>query len=244
MKPTKLGTVNPAPELLPVWAHQAFLRAFWVATAESPEWIALRTQALLDELRSSFDIAYWQTTDGRRWEGGPAALADLVRSKATRDPDVSDQSPPAEGYSFTVSGAGPRVGMHVRIAAGAATLGRRHPNHTLTIDLREMVANGATAADGDAACAATATAWHPSTLALYDPPVNSSARRGGWKIPVGYRTWVSSNVGSISQVADGLTSTELAGGTLISAPDDWPADRVVTAMTATLAANGLEEVPH
>jgi hypothetical protein len=31
---------------------------------------------------------------------------------------------------------------------------------------------------------------------------------------------------------------------LISAPDDWSAERVVAAMTETLAANGLDEVPH
>lgn len=236
--------VNPAPELLPVWAQDAFVRGFWVATGESPEWIAARTQALLSELQSAFDIANWQTTQGQRWEGTPEELANLVRSNSTRDPDVPDQSLPVEGYSFTVSGAGPRVGMHVRIAAGAATVGRRHPGHTLTIDLREMVPNGVTAADGDAACAATARAWHPSTFALYDPPVNVEARRGGWKIPIGYRTWISNQVGAVSRIAEGLASIELAEGTLVSAPDDWSADRVVTAMTTTLTANGLDEIPH
>lgn len=35
-----------------------------------------------------------------------------------------------------------------------------------------------------------------------------------------------------------LTASELAGGTLISAPDDW------SAMAETLIANSLDEVPH
>ncbi|WP_394330606.1 hypothetical protein [Mycobacteroides abscessus] len=51
-------------------------------------------------------------------------------------------------------------------------------------------------------------------------------------------------VGTVSQIADGLTATELAGGTLISAPDTWPAERVVAAMAETLATINLDEVPH
>lgn len=31
---------------------------------------------------------------------------------------------------------------------------------------------------------------------------------------------------------------------MISAPDDWPTDRVVAAMTETLSANDLDEIPH
>ncbi len=57
-----------------------------------------------------------------------------------------------------------------------------------------------------------------------------------------YRTWISTEVGTVSRVANGLSATELAGGTLLSAPDDWPADRVA-AMTETLAGNGRDEVP-
>ncbi|AIY46966.2 hypothetical protein G155_16940 [Mycobacterium sp. VKM Ac-1817D] len=93
-------------------------------------------------------------------------------------------------------------------------------------------------------CAALASAWRPATLTLTDSATNRLARRGGWKIGAGYRTWISSEVGTVSRVADGLTATELAGGTLISAPDDWSAEQVVAAMVETLAANGLDEVPH
>ncbi|MCV7094341.1 hypothetical protein I2456_00205 [Mycobacterium kubicae] len=97
---------------------------------------------------------------------------------------------------------------------------------------------------GDTLCVAVVEAWKPLALSLADSAVNRTARRGGWKIPVGYRTWISGRVGPIKKLAKGLASRELAEGRLISAPDDWPADRVVAAMTATLTTNGLDEVSH
>lgn len=48
----------------------------------------------------------------------------------------------------------------------------------------------------------------------------------------------------VTSWANGLSVTEMAGGSLISAPDDWLAERVVGAMAETLSANGLDEVPH
>ncbi len=85
-------------------------------------------------------------------------------------------------------------------------------------------------------------------LALTDDPLRELlrllGRRGAWKVAIGYRTWIAPEVGAISTVADGLTITELAGGTMVSAPDSWPTERVVAAMTETLTANGIDEVPH
>lgn len=97
---------------------------------------------------------------------------------------------------------------------------------------------------GDAVCAAVAATRSPANFKLADSATNSTARRGNWKIGIGYRTWISAEVRTINWVAEGLSAAELAGGTLISVPDDWPAERVVTAMTETFAANGLDEVPH
>lgn len=48
----------------------------------------------------------------------------------------------------------------------------------------------------------------------------------------------------IGRISDGLSAAELSGGTLVSAPDDWSAEHILVAMTETLAANGLDEVPH
>ncbi|ALI27550.1 hypothetical protein XA26_37290 [Mycolicibacterium fortuitum] len=151
---------------------------------------------------------------------------------------------PSEGYAMVLSGVGPAVAAKVWIDAGSTGLGRRVPVHRLHIDLREATPGGITSEVGDTVCAAVASAWRPATLTLTDTATNRLARHGGWKIGAGYRTWISSEVGTVSRVADGLTATELAGGTLISAPDDGPAEQVVAAMTETLAANGLDEVPH
>ncbi|WP_418004397.1 hypothetical protein ACNO8X_04910 [Mycobacterium sp. PDNC021] len=132
----------------------------------------------------------------------------------------------------------------VAIHAWHLGLGRRLPARHLHIDLWETTPGSVTSETADAVCGAAASTWQPATLTLTDSAANRLARRGNWKIGAGYRTWIGSEVGAVNHVAEGVTATELAGGTLISAPDDWPAERVVAALTETLAANGLDEVPH
>lgn len=240
--------MNAPTAVRPAWAQDAFLRSIWVATGESPEWIVSRTDALLNELRRIFGADTWINYTGDVWEGSPNHLADLVRSFVVRDRPTVDN--PAgeplveEGYSFILSATGAGVEVELRVAAGCIALAPRLPMHTLSINLREKVSGSLTGEVGDAVCTAVASTWQPSTLKLSDSATNRIARRGNWKIGIGYRTWISSEVGKVSRVAEGLTATELSGGTLISAPDDWSAEQVVAAMTETLAVNGLDEVPH
>ena len=232
----------------PVWAQSPFLNAFWVEAGESPEWIASRTDALLRELRSIFSVTSWQTFKGDHWEGPIETLADIVRRFAVRGRPTADDPEgellAGDGYSVIVSGTGAGVEMDVRVAAGYVAPGGRVPRHTLAVKLRSTVPGAVTSAQGDDLCAAVARTWNPSCFKLTDSATNSLARRGNWKIGVGYRTWISAEVGTVNVLVDALTATELAGGTLISAPDDWPAARVVEAMTATLRENGLDEVAH
>lgn len=143
-----------------------------------------------------------------------------------------------------VIGEGPCVYVRVEVTAGAAFLGGPIPMHCLMVRIHELVPGVVTSATADAVCAAVISTWNPSTVKLSDSATNSLARRGNWKIGIGYRIWISSEVGAVSRVAEALSSTEIAGGTLISAPDDWPAQQVVEAMTAMLTANGLDEIPH
>ncbi|WP_301121593.1 hypothetical protein [Mycolicibacterium fortuitum] len=239
-----MTSLSPAQ---PVWAGSALLNSVWAATGESPEWIADRTDALLGQLGDALGITRWDTSRSQRWEGSPAQLADIVRGNPVHEalPEGEEgEVIPSEGYAMVLSGVGPAVAAKVWIDAGSIGLGRRVPSHRLHIDLREAASAGITSEVGDAVCAAVASAWRPATLTLTDSATNRLARRGGWKIGAGYRTWISSEVGTVGRVADGLAATELAGGTLISAPDDWSAEQVVAAMTETLAANGLDEVPH
>ncbi|MBX8688082.1 hypothetical protein GO011_11660 [Mycobacterium sp. 20091114027_K0903767] len=232
----------------PVWAgSRTSLLAIWVAAGESPEWIAARTDALLRQLQAAFDVPQWDMPTGDRWEGSPEDLAEIVRRNPVQEMVSGDQigDPIAgEGYSFTVSGVGPRVAPLVRVAAGNVAVGRRMPRRRLTVELRETVAGGVTSDAADTVCAAVAETWKPAAAEFADLAVRRLARRGNWKIGIGYRTWISAEVGVISRVAEGLSAAELSGGTLISAPDDWSAEQVVAAMTETLAANGLDEVPH
>lgn len=233
----------------PIWATQsANVHAVWVASGESPEQIATQTDALLGALRSAFEVSEWQLTDGQVWEGSLDELSQIVRSNPVREfvgasEEIGDEVP-GEGYSFVATGAGPRVWLRAWIAAGNSVVGSRLPRRRLTVELREVYTGALTGADGDAVSRAVASAWKPATFDLADDPVRRLARRGNWKIGVGYRTWISKEVGEINHLVDLLTATELAGGTLISAPDDWPASRVVEAVTATLRENGLDEVPH
>lgn len=236
----------------PVWgASRPSLLALRVAAGESPEWIAARTDSLLCSLQSAFDVSSWQLAADNGWElweGSPDELVNIVRKHPVREfvgasEDIGDALP-GEGYSFTISGAGPRVSPLVRIAAGHPAVGQRLPRRRLAVELREAHENALRSVDADAVTAAVVETWEPATTEFADLAVRRLARRGNWKIGVGYRMWISAEVGTVSHLVDRLTATELAGGTLISAPDDWPAERVVEAMTATLRENGLDEVSH
>ena len=46
------------------WAGDALLRGFWIATNETPEWIAARTDALLQALGTTCGIPEWVTYKG------------------------------------------------------------------------------------------------------------------------------------------------------------------------------------
>lgn len=226
----------------PVWAQDASLYAFWVAANEPPEWIAEQIDALLRKLSSAFDVKAWMTSKEQPWNGAPETLAQIVRGYVVED--SFGEPEPSSGYTLTVSGTGPRIAPQIRISAGAISPGGPIPLHAITIDLRETTEGVFTSADADAACSAVASAMKPAIVELGDLLVRRTARRGNWKIGVGYRTWISAEVGTVTHLVDLLTASELAGGTLISAPDDWPATRVVEAMTATLRENGLDEIPH
>ena len=227
----------------PAWAATAVVNAVWVGAGESPEWIATNLDALVGQLGDMLGIARWRTSKGKPWEGSPEVLADLIRSHVATDD--RGQPEPESGYVCTVMGrGGPRAEVDVRISAGAIAPGRRLPRHRLNIVMRQAAMGGVNSETADTLCAAVVETWRPATVVLSDRSVLRLASRGNWKIGVGYRLWLSAAVGAVSQLAEGLTAVSLGGGTLVSAPDEWPAERVVEAMTQTLAANDLDEIPH
>lgn len=230
------------------WTDSPSAHAIWVASGESPEWIADRTDALLRRLGKIFGIAAWRLATGEPWQGSSQALADLVRRNPVRDMVSAEigETVPGEGYSLAITGDGSRVSLLIRIAAGNSVAGKRLPRRRLNIELRETQPQAFTSTDATAVCDAVAQAWQPSTVALSDNRVRQVARRGGWKVPVGYRIWISSELGAIRHTPDGLvaTATTPVVGTMVSAPDDWPAERIVAATTELLTANGIDEVPR
>lgn len=234
--------------IVPVWAQQSFLRAIWVEAGDTAESIAARTDALLSKIGEVLKIDRWELPDGTTWEGDSPTLTEIVRHNAVRDeprPDFPQGELLIEyGYSFVLQGSGTAIKSTVWVNAGHIAIGRKMPTHRLKVDLDEKVPGVVTSSIGDGVCAAIAETWKPANIMLTETIANRVARRSNWKILVGYRTWINATVGAVTQVAEGLTLTKLAGGALVSAPDDWPAERVVEAMTATLRANGLDEVPH
>lgn len=229
----------------PVWAPRPFVRALWVATSESPEWILERTNAFTDQLHRLLGVGSWRTPDNEPWNGSPEEQSRILLSTVfVNDAHEPPRPEPESGYRLLLRGTGSGVDIDVSVVAGASTVGGRVPGHYLNVDVRETIPGTFTSQAADALCAAVASTWQPATLKFTDAATNSAARRGNWKIGIGYRTWISTDIGTVAQAAEGLAVNELASGTMISAPDHWPTDRVVAAMTQTLAMNGLDEVPH
>lgn len=173
-----------------------------------------------------FDVPVWCVPMDAPWEGSLDALTDLVRRSAVKgvvSDDHVDEEIPGEGYSFTVSGIGPRVAVVVRVAAGNTAVGRRMPRRRLSVQLSATTDAGVDARAADAVCGEVVATLEPASAAFADTAVRHLARRGNWKIGIGYRTWISSGVGRIDQLAEGLTKSELASGTMIASPDDWGA---------------------
>lgn len=81
--------MNTTTAVKPLWAEDAFLRGFWVATEETPEWIAGKVDALLTALGAILEVTAWATYKGDRWEGSLDDLADIVRRSLVRDRPTS-----------------------------------------------------------------------------------------------------------------------------------------------------------
>lgn len=141
------------------------------------------------------------------------------------------QPEPDSGYRLLLRGHGSGVDIDVSVVAGARTPGGRVPGHYLNVDVRESIPGTFTSEGADALCPAVASTWQPATLKFTDAAHQQRSAARQLEDGIGYRTWISADVGTVAEAAEGLAVNELANGTMISAPDHWPADRVVAAMT-------------
>lgn len=224
---------------LPWYAYEAHLYAAWAAREEAPETISARIDAMLDGLAPLVGDAEWTTTVGRTWAGTNGQKADIVRSGVMTDDDGVPA--PETGYSLIIS-AGDDVRLSAHVMEGSRFSGRRVIRNMLLVDIR--TSPGAfTGPSADVLLGAVVDAWDPTVAVMRNDEVAAAARRGGWLIPVGYRLWLSTAVGGLTAIADGIDVERTSAGIVLRAPDDWTAEKVVESMVSTLHANSLDKVP-
>lgn len=234
-------TPTASPTLL--WgADGAFLYATWLARDENPSTIAERIQHLITAYAPLVDHAQWLTTHNEPWPEDLERRIELVSREVVRD-DLGDAEPES-GYSLMLTAAGERLRFDVQLTAGALASGRRAPSNSLTVEIKEVIPQTFTGEVADAAIRAVIESWTPLVAALRDEETLIEAGRGGWSIPVGYRTWIADSVGQVDTAAHGIAAQRLAGGSYLSAPDGWDADAVVDGMLQTFSANGLDKIRH
>ncbi len=217
--------------------------AKWARLGATPEWIAERADALSERVGGTLGLGSWRVVGPWvDWAGTAdektAIVASQVNDGGTGAPQIVD------GYAMSLSAQDARLDATVSIHAGAQSVGRRLPTHDSMLDVNLKRPGVVSGEQGDALVAAMVEAWSPLSVVLSTGALNVLAKRGMWKISAGYRLWLSDEVGPIGAVAEGVTKSRLGGGTLLSVPDEWDAQRVVDAMAVTRELNGLDELPH
>lgn len=215
--------------------------ASWARTDETPEWIAQRTDVLLNRVGELLGLGPWALVGGGEWAGDATGKAELVRARVNAG---SGQAQIGDGYVLSTFARSQAVEVTAYTEAGRARVGRRLPTNTSLLDVRQTVPGALSAAQGDGLVAAMVEAWAPLSVSLSTVEVNRLARRGGWAVGPAYRLWLADEVGPIRQTADGVLASRLGEGTLLSVPGDWNAQRVVEAMEATRGLNDIDVLPH
>jgi len=223
------------------WAERAVVSAIWTRTAESPAWIAGRLDDFARAVGQDLAISSWDA-GGMQWSGDAASLEQIV--VANPDTSATGERRTDDGYLVSLSGENDRVFSSITASAGDAVLGTRRPLHHLHATIQARDVSVIDTQLGNSLVTHAVLAFDPIAAYLTTSHVNLVARRGGWKIPPAYRLWLHDTVGPITTVAEGVTTTRLSNGTLLSVPDDWEPQQVVDATLRTLELNGLDELPH
>lgn len=225
-------------DILVTWVTRgAHVWAGWLPRDDSPETIAARAERHATAIGNIVDAARWTISSGAPWDGD---LAALVADHPVRDDERNVDA--SYGYVFSLYTEGTAADVTIRCMCGGGVAGRRGPNNHLTVEVRPRQAGAFTAQVVDDIAISTIEAWEPAALAFRDEETLMTARRGGWSIPIGYRTWIADSVGQVATAAHGIATQRLAGGTYLSAPDSWGAGAVVGGMLETFSANGLDKI--
>ena len=214
-------------------------RACWTRLSETPEDIARRTMRFMKEFSTRIKLECWRPLRDE-WDGTEAGLVEVIKRNPVTDDD--GEPIPGDGYHFTLlNGAGP-LNTDFNVSAGEDQLFERIASPRLMQKYYRSV-HASAGELWDASVHAAVTAFDPAFVTCQEMTILMMTRRGGWKISFGYRVWINDWVGNVTSHAEGLTTERLGNGTLIRVPDDWPAQRVIDALTDTFQANHPDEVP-
>lgn len=228
--------------------------ASWVTLAETPEWIAERTDELLGRLSARFGVVGWEMllptrkigdphdVAGRRipWSGDLASLVQRSPVTAFFDTAAAD-----EGYSFSLHGRTSYGGyVTVAVDAGAHFVGRRIPRHRLSLEIAPQEGDRVDQSVGGVSIEAIAESFDPQLVERIVTTINKLARRTGWQIRPSYLLWLRGDVLSDAVLPVGMSAERVGAGWLYSVPDEWSAERVIAVHEEFRAVNGIEVLPH
>lgn len=214
-------------------------RACWTRLNETPKDIAHRTMCFMKEFSTRIKLERWRPLRND-WDGTEEDLVTVVRNNAVRTEEGKISR--GAGYSITLLNGTDILNTDFNVSAGEDQLFERIASPRLMQKYYRSV-HASAGELWDASVHAAVMAFEPAFVTGQERAVLRMTRRGGWKISFGYRVWINDWVGNVTSHAEGLTTERLGNGTLIRVPDDWPAQRVVDALTDTFQANHLDEVP-
>ena len=213
--------------------------ACWTRLNETPEDIAHRTMCFMKEFSTRIKLERWRPLRDD-WDGTEEDLATVVKNNAVRTEEGEISR--GAGYSITLLNGTDILNTDFNVSAGEDQLFERIASPKFSQSFYRSV-HASVGELWDASVRAAVTAFDPAFVTGQEMTILMITRRGGWKISFGYRVWINDWVGNVTSHAEGLTAERLGNGTLIRVPDDWPAQRVVDALTDTFQANHLDEVP-
>lgn len=227
-------------------ATEANLLTFWDGRVEDAEGVARKTAAMIQRLGAMFPVDGWRYPNGRVWGRWPPTLSEQTEWVASQVFTSQDGVPePVNGFSFSLSQEVDGLSVKLRIEAGSSIRGGRMPANRARVTMEERTPGSLDIAIVDPIIDAVVDVWEPLTGNFRDEAIIELARPTSmWQVPIGHRIWLHEAVASIEQAAPGVSISRRETGTVLAAPDDWSAQQVVDAMSATLSMNNIDSVPH
>lgn len=239
-------------------SHPVKVVAILDRAGDSPETIATQTDAFVQALAGRLGPRQWEIVKSGYqpipWGGPLPQLTHIVRQLPSFAP--AGEPDPSDGYAFTLRSEYLEEILSVAIGIGGPSIGRRTPQQSVRASILRRVDAGPAYGDPvdalltDALLETITNAWAPLLAHSTNDALAKAAReadplQGGWRYPIGSRVWLRNDVGApITQLADGLTRREFAGGSIIAAPNEWTPEQIVPAFVDTYTRSGVSEVPH